>query len=247
MVYKNKLIAAIQVNGKTLREKGDIVELPFKSEYSIFLKNLETRRCKIDITIDGTNVTGSGLVLNSLTSLDLERFIDDNRKFKFISKSKEIEDFRGNKPEDGIIEIKYGFELKTLIQDFPVIHHYHPQRWSQPYYPQNVPSPRPGEITYTSQINNCSIKSVRCNSNAKSFNLDSISSDNDGITVKGSESNQQFTTVSDFNTGNEETIIFKLIGSNEIITTKSKKQCSSCGFKVKSKHNHCPKCGTYVS
>jgi len=271
MVYKNKLIAAIQVGGKTLREKGDTVELPFKSEYSIFLKNLETRRCKIDINIDGTNVTEGGLVINGLASVNLERFLDDNRKFKFIAKSRAIEEFRGNKPEDGIIEIKYGFEKRVEIVDvFPVVHHYyHPHRWGQPYYPPY----RPGDITYGSSVNGntksadssnftgnvatagiadiqCSTKSINrsLNINSVSASLDAAPIDDSGITVKGSESNQEFTTVSSFDIGKEETIIFRLVGgSNKIVTTKTKKQCPSCGTKVKSKHEYCPSCGTYVS
>lgn len=255
MVYKNKLIAAIQVGGKTLREKGDIVELPFKSEYSIYLKNLETRRCKIDITIDDTNVTEGGLVVNSLSSVNLERFLDDNRKFKFIAKSKAIEEFRGNKPEDGIIEIRYSFEKSAKIVDvFPtIIHHYHrPNNWDRPYPPQVLPY-RLGDIwsgdssssNYTTE---CSIKSVSRTTNINSVSacLDSNPIDDSGITVKGSESDQEFSTVSSFEVGAEETIVFRLIGANNIVTTKSKKQCPTCGTKVKSKHEYCPSCGTYI-
>lgn len=40
MVYNNNLIACIKVDGKVLREKNSSVELPFGTEYTILLKNL---------------------------------------------------------------------------------------------------------------------------------------------------------------------------------------------------------------
>ena len=40
MMYHKKLVASIRTNGKILREFKDTVYLPFGSEYSILLKNL---------------------------------------------------------------------------------------------------------------------------------------------------------------------------------------------------------------
>ena len=49
MMYESKLAAAIKVNGKVLREfNKDTVYIPFGSEYSILLKNLNTKRAIVE-------------------------------------------------------------------------------------------------------------------------------------------------------------------------------------------------------
>ena len=97
MMYKNKLVAVIKSKGKVLREFGEIVNLQFQSEYSIFLKNLSSKRAVINITVDGDIVTGDGLVLDARSEVELERFIDSAHKFKFIERSDKIENHRGIK------------------------------------------------------------------------------------------------------------------------------------------------------
>lgn len=233
MVYKQKLIAAIKVNNKTLKENGDIVEIPFKSEYSIYLKNLETRKCKIEIIIDGSNV--GNYILDPLSKIDLERFNDSDRKFKFIAKTKDIEEFRGNEPEDGLIEIKYSFE-KQYTNNYNI-----PSIWKQsnPYEKCNPFSSSNRDLfAYDSMTISGSLTSVE-----SSCSINNI----DGITVEGSKSDQKFINVPDIITDECYTIIFKLIGSDkQIITKKSKKQCSSCGKKWKAKYEYCPNDGTYL-
>lgn len=231
MVYKQKLIAAIKVNNKTLKENGDIVEIPFKSEYSIYLKNLETRKCKIEIIIDGSNV--GDYILNPLSKINLERFNDSNRKFKFIAKTKDIEEFRGNQPEDGLIEIKYSFEK---VNDFYNI----PSLWKQSEpYKQYEPFYHNNRNLFTSTSLNIS---GMLNAHESSCSINNI----DGITVEGSESDQKFINVPDIITDEIHTIIFKLIGSDKIKTKNTKKQCPSCGKKWKAKYEYCPNDGTYL-
>ena len=43
-MYLNKVAVAIKSNGKVLREQGDNVYIPFGSEYSIQVKNLNSVR-----------------------------------------------------------------------------------------------------------------------------------------------------------------------------------------------------------
>ena len=75
----------------------------------------------------------------------------------------------------------------------------------------------------------------------------------EGITVKGSQVNQNF------NYGNigplensSRVIILKLIGTKggEIVekplTIQSRKECPTCGKKSKSHVNFCPGCGTFL-
>ncbi len=146
-MYSNKLIACVKAGGKVLREQGENVFLPFGSEYTLWFKNEHTRKVQINVEIDGTDVLfNKSLIVNAGETADLKGFVrdmvgEDNRAFKFITKTQEISDFRGDKIEDGLIKITYQFE-KEVVTKFDVIdhhhhhhHHYDNYRWYGPYYP----------------------------------------------------------------------------------------------------------------
>lgn len=149
MMYGNKLAAAIKVNGKVLREFKDTVYIPFGSQYSILIKNLNTVRTVVDVFLDGENVVPGGLVLNAGQEIDLERWIKNGNlsegpKFKFIERTSNIEDGpRGIKLEDGLIRVEYQFE-KVVRQPEYVDHHiyhrdvHHWPTWRPYYYGQDV-------------------------------------------------------------------------------------------------------------
>ena len=109
-----KLVSAIVVDGKTLIKKDGRSELPFGCEYSIYMKNLENRKVLISVSIDGNDIlNGKQIILNSGEEITLERFLenlDEGRKLRFIQKTKEIEAFRGNNAEDGLVVINYTYE-----------------------------------------------------------------------------------------------------------------------------------------
>ena len=78
-------------------------------------------------------------------------------------------------------------------------------------------------------------------------------SDDPGITVEGSETNQSFRqghigTLE----SKKHTMVFQLRGLTseeqvqEPVTVKSKKQCPSCGKKWKSSFEYCPHDGTFL-
>lgn len=114
MMYNHKLVAAIKSNGKILREFGDKVYVPFSSEYSILIKNLNHLRALVDIEVDGKTAV-KGLVVDAKSEVELERFVGKNlnkgNKFKFIEKTDKISEHRGNKIDDGIISISYRYEV----------------------------------------------------------------------------------------------------------------------------------------
>lgn len=120
-MYNQKLVASIKTKGKILREFKDTVYIPFASEYSILLKNLNTVRAVVNVFIDGENAVPGGLVIDPGRSVDLERWIkngnlSEGNKFKFIERTSAIEDGpRGIKQEDGLIRIEYQFELPRPV------------------------------------------------------------------------------------------------------------------------------------
>jgi len=120
-MYNQKLVASIKVKGKILREFKDTVYIPFASEYSILLKNLNTVRAVVNVFIDGENAVPGGLVIDPGRSVDLERWIkngnlSEGNRFKFIERTAAIEEGpRGIKEEDGLIRVEYQFELARPV------------------------------------------------------------------------------------------------------------------------------------
>ena len=116
MMYNQKLVASIKANGKVLREFKDTVYIPFGSEYSFLIKNLNTVRAVVNVFIDGENAVPGGLVVDPGRTVDLERWIkngnlSEGNKFKFIERTQAIEEGpRGIKLEDGLVRIEYQFE-----------------------------------------------------------------------------------------------------------------------------------------
>lgn len=121
MMYHNKLAIAVKSNGKVLREfNKDTVYVPFGSEYTILIKNLNTVRVQVRVEIDGTDATeGTWLVVNPNSEMELTRFIkngnlNQGNRFKFIERTASIESGpRGAKVEDGLIRVEYQFERVT--------------------------------------------------------------------------------------------------------------------------------------
>ncbi|HSH51938.1 MAG TPA: hypothetical protein VK982_09480 [Bacteroidales bacterium] len=234
MMYYKKMVASVKSNGKVLREKGDTVYIPFGSEYSLLLKNLNVTKAKVKIEIDGVNVLdSSSLILDSNETIDLERFVKDGNfdkgpRFKFIEKTEQISDYRGDRIDDGIIRISYQFEKN--VSYYPTI-----TTWpssSTDYYYTTYGDYNPYRDVLDS-VSYCS----------------SVDNDN-GITVNGSESNQQF------NYGyigeleeEEHVIVFQLKGEigqdivTKPLTVKTKIICDVCGKSNTSKNNFCSECG----
>lgn len=111
-MYDNKLAVAIKSAGKVCREFKDTVYLPFGSEFSIFVKNLNSVRAQVNITVDGQQVI-TGLVVNPNSEVEVERFVKNNDKgnrLKFIERTANIENHRGIKIEDGLVRVEFQFE-----------------------------------------------------------------------------------------------------------------------------------------
>lgn len=126
MMYQSKLVASLKANGKILREFKDTVYIPFGSEYSFLIKNLNTTRALVNIFIDGTDVIEGGLVLNAGQEVDLERYVKNGNlsagnRFKFIERTAAIEDGpRGTKLEDGLVRIEFQFEKPPVrVSELP--------------------------------------------------------------------------------------------------------------------------------
>lgn len=265
-MYSNKFVCCVKANGKILREFNDNVYIPFGSEYSILLKNLNTVRALVNVDIDGNSATdNTSLVINPNSELDLARFIKNGNlttgnRFKFIERSAQIEEYRGIGVEDGIIRIEFQFEKITPQPAFQTF-------WTQHndcYGPgvsrftkggdslgvglkslSGLSGPSPDQVTMNSAYSSTSIlsRSTQCNAQA--------SVNDAGITVAGSISNQEFKTTSGFITEPEKhVIVLKLLGETagqpivEAVTVQTKPKCTTCGKVNKATSKFCTNCGT---
>lgn len=261
-MYNQKLVASLKANGKILREFKDTVYIPFGAEYSILLKNLNTVRALVSIFIDGQDMVEGGLVLNAGQEIDLERSIKNGNllagnRFKFIERTGAIENHRGIKLEDGLVRIEFQFE-KVVQQVY--------SKWVPGHYEYDSYLSRrltDGEFYAAKGIAATSVGAAgMLSSNAAPTLLNSVSATasiarsiptNDvGITVPGSESNQKFSSVSSFAVEAEKhSIVLKLLGETAEnipvtapITVKTVQKCSTCGTVNKAKSKFCTSCGT---
>jgi hypothetical protein len=264
MMYSNQFAAAIKVGGKFLREVGDTVYLPFGSEYEIRLKNMNSRRAKISIGIDGQDVTDSGLVLDSFKTTDLQRFIqngnlDGGNRFKFIERTQKIENHRGVQVEDGLILIKFEFEIPRPA---PVFTGITTDSWGGLYsnsgtYTKGAPgsygtlNSEPCAATGIAVNNSSFVNSVSANSDLTVGTATPLTNEA-GITVPGSLSNQKFTTTHWRGTeGPVHSMVFRLLGETEAnlpirqpLTVKTKVDCPTCGTSNSPNSKFCRECGT---
>jgi len=272
-MYSNKLVASLKANGKVLREFKDTVYIPFGSEYSFLIKNLNTTRALVNIFIDGADVVEGGLVLNAGQEVDLERYVKNGNlsagnKFKFIERTGAIEDGpRGIKLEDGLVRIEFQYEKPYVA---PVI-------TRGLFYGNHGGISGSTGITSTSFNVNGALRSADFSQNgavmaqAASAAVDKYCSDNGiinkmemhdgaatmdwndvGITVPGSKSEQKFqTTYMNAMEAEKHTIVLKLLGETadnkpvlKPVTVQAKQECDTCGHKNKATAKFCNKCGT---
>lgn len=229
MMYNEKLVASLKVSGKILREVGNDVFIPFGSEYSILLKNLNNRKALVNIEIDGTNVTPGGLVLYAGQTVDFERPVTQANKFKFIERTGKIEANRGIKLEDGLVKVSYQFEFHQ-----PQMYNYVATRQVK------------GSISDTLLRNFNAQGSISPTYNSTSFAANIEPSYDVGITVPGSRSDQKFQTVSSFPVEyTTHVIVLRLRGENvqAPTTVKSKVKCNTCGTLNSPKAKFCSECG----
>lgn len=263
-MYANKAAVAIKVNGRVLREHKDTVYIPFGSEYSILIKNLNSKRAIFNVFIDGENVVPGGLVLNAGQEIDLERSIKNNNlkegnKFKFIERTSDIEEYRGIKLEDGLVRIEYQFEI-----DYPKPLPYRPTPYTPaPSWPYDKTGyPYTGPIWTTNSVIGSDRAMMSASNAVGSCNMAvgsaatsmaaSASINDAGITVPGSKSEQKFRSVSGFTLEPEKHVmVFKILGETAEnkpvtapVTVKHKPKCVTCGTTNKATAKFCSKCGT---
>jgi len=269
-MYSDKFIATIKCNNDILRERGNEVFVPFGNEYSIFLKNLESKNALVTITIDGKDI-GSSLIVNAGESLCVERFVSNNEqgnRFKFIHKNQDIVKHRGDRIDDGIVRIEFTFEKEKEKENVPYYYHTD-HKFLCPYnfsgeVTYNAPGVKVRETDF-SAYNSISITTASsygpttssCSSKDKGGictpNLTRNIKADEGITVKGSISFQKFieACIGDLE-DNSHSIVLILKGyikEQQVVKpvlVRTNLQCETCGKISKSDAQYCKFCGTFL-
>ena len=269
MTYKDAFVVEVKCKGKILRMRDDFVHLPFGSEYSIYLKNLSSKRASVKIHVDGQDVLDySSLILNPNSSTELEGFLRGTtatNRFKFIKKTEEIQDHRGDKIDDGIIRVEFAYEIPKPMVKKTIIHEEHHHHYNDPFHWNYGGFTGQSVGTFYSSNNTSGqvpsgvrgmSATVESNVTMDSLGTESLGTplSDEGITVKGSEINQQFRYGSIGVLEQSEVIIIRMKGFDSTsntpiqdpLTVQSKLTCSSCGKVFKSSFKYCSNCGTYL-
>lgn len=157
MVYSNRFVMCVLVNGTPLKELHDgSVLIPYGTEYSLRFRNKNDRRAVVKFSIDGEDVSGPGFVVPANGFVDIHRYADKDQQFKAVfQESADAVDYGKNGPDPdnqmGVIVADFYFEKKALPVKEVHHHHHYPQP-SQPYpvWPTrpNYPYPRKPDYPY---------------------------------------------------------------------------------------------------
>lgn len=244
-MYASKLAVSVKSDGHFLREQGDVVHLPFGSEYSVAIKHTgaysSQGRASVKLIIDGVSVTGdASLVIDPGEVIEIERFVKNGNfskgnRFKFIERTGAVEAHRGIGPSDSLIRVEFQFEQianPIMSRRIDLTKLYQPMY--DPYYPQF------GQLYATS----CVKSNHALTQNAAVH----------GITVPGSVSTQQFHTVDEFQLEPWIHIIqLRLVGAvkqqyvSKTVSTRQRLTCVTCGHSSKSNAKFCSQCGTSLN
>lgn len=282
-MYANKLAVAVKHRGKVLQEFGEIVYLPFGSEYGLLIKNLNSVRASVKVRIDGQDVTeGVALVVPPNGSIDLERFIKNGNlnagnRFKFIERTSVVTRHRGARVDDGLIQVSWAFEVPYAPPQYIGVTGIGNEWWK--HQSTSGGWGRSGSLTsgapVTSGIARGMLGSASASSSASvgqnsagaaSWSTDTYkgaplgapsagAGDAPGITAPGSVSNQQFHSVGWFPTeATTHVMVLKLAGEaattgavQNVVYTRSKVGCTTCGHKSRPTSNFCSQCGASLN
>jgi len=265
MVYEQQFVAVVEQGGRVLREHDGAVRLPFGSDYGLRLKNLNSRRAVVAVSVDGENVLGGNRIVvepNGETRLD--GFMDPSgrvrRKFRFVQKTQEVVEHRGDRLDDGLVRVEFWYERpEPETRIVQTIYREKAYPWYDPWpyrtYPYR-PWPYDG-ITWCNSPN--TTRTFSGGAMNTSVTLTAFHSPksaeplaDEGITVKGGMTEQDFRTVpvAELETA-AHVIVIRLRGTTEAgqpisraVTTRQRLACPTCGRHSKSSAKYCSGCGS---
>ena len=239
--------AYVTKSRQRIKQFGDNVYLKDGSEFELELYNPSRKTVLSKVKINGTYITGGGIVLRPGERVFLERYLDDPRKFKFetyhVDGSVETQNAIA---ENGDVEIEFYNEkesIPTLNLNYNHLVGSHHSNYGT-YFNTTIGSTSTGFGDKSTTVSNLSSNKENGFNNLRRKKLKSMET---GRVDKGSNSNQSFKTV------NKEFEYLTVSKSYWKILPESQKKyeikdivsyCSNCGSKrKKTSHKFCPTCG----
>lgn len=256
-MYQNKFAVALKsAGGQILREfDGDKVYLPFGSEYSVYLKNMHSRRAVAQVSIDGQDIgDGMTFVIPAHGTVDLERFVkngnlDAGNRFKFIERTDAVAEHRGVDVEDGLVRVTFQLEKepdyykmsKSVLQD-------RPRRRTR----SRSFSKGGSDFSFTANASPDTFGTSKGLVDTSYDTLGIAPENETGVTAPGSFSDQSFTLSDRFPLEAQKTVIvLQILGETEEnreirrpVTVKTRPRCVSCGTVNRAGAKFCIECGT---
>ena len=266
MAYEQQFVAVVEQGGMVLGEHDGMVRMPFGEDYGLRLKNLGSRRAVVSVSIDGEDVLGGKrIVAEPDSETRLDGFMDQagrvRRRFRFVQKTEEIIEHRGDRLDDGVVRVEFRFErerpeVRRVMTVYDEWYNYRPWRPYDPWRPyvhplvwrDDFPTTTWGALITTTGALTCS--AIPCTLTASQGPMA-----DEGITVKGGRAEQDFRPVcTDELEKASYVIVIRLRGTNRAgqpvkraVTTRQRLACPTCGRESRSDAEYCSKCGTALA
>ena len=267
MVYSEKFVAVVVCNNhivREIREHGnDIVRMPFGTDYSLRFKNQHTTNAVVNVEIDGQDVLdGDQIIIEPNSTGDLLGFMKNgavHNAFRFIKKTQQISQHRGDFIDDGSIRISWQYEKPKYT------HHYSPLRgrkkssirgWDNECFTRGPSGssiqPQSRSICDSSSYGSDLSIEAAMPCAAAAMEEDCLYDSEEGLTVPGKDTHQGFYKVA---VGPLESQTYSIVlhllgqddkGQNYIRPklTKTRITCPTCGKRSRSNILYCSGCGT---
>lgn len=117
-MHRNNFVVSIKCKGSFIREEDGKAVVPFGAEYSIYMKNLDSRDALIrDITVDGKSALGgTRLIIRGKSHIELNGFIRSgivDRAFKFVTVESAEGKGASTSPHNGEVSVTFSFTKKV--------------------------------------------------------------------------------------------------------------------------------------
>jgi len=234
MSYQNGFILSVLHNGNPIKEFAEngqrTCTVPFDQEYKIRLKSKNSKRAKVKVFIDGSNICSGdrSFILYPNQTIDIERWVDSNeqgKKLKFTSLEKAKLTGEVNDPtssDNGMIRVEFYEEFHTLRSLIDGLTYTN----GTVTYPGGTPTTvissgstatnsslsgsLSSSVTNCSTTTSCSTGVFAGSTLTSSFSLptsEDVRIKHAGVTTQGADSSQLFTQGVDFPTSMQPTII----------------------------------------
>jgi len=237
--------------------EGNCVYLKDKQTFEIELFNPTQSRVLSKISLNGRQISNSGIVIRPGERAYLERFIDDNSKFLFETYS--VEDSEESKDaisQNGLIEISFYPEISSSYINVGTTYTYGGpfninETGTNPYT-INCNNTIGGNFSTSNYSGDVTFGGTTVN-NVFSYLNDSFNKSKDietGRIEKGGKSKQNFQTTSgEFSWLCSNSISYKILPESlkPVEVSQIRNYCTGCGTRVKkSSWKFCPSCGEKI-